>query len=281
MMQTAGEAAREVAAKLKEAGIDSCRLEAELLTAHVLKTDRLSLLVHPDKPLTEDNIGSLIRLAQRRAMGEPMAYITGKKEFFGRDFGVRHGVLVPRPETELLVEAVLDLCPAREELVYCDAGTGSGCIGITLKLERPQWQGILLDKMPVPLSQAMENARHYNADLTVIQGSFFAMPLGQNSLDIVVSNPPYIGWHEISDVEKNVMAYEPEEALFAEKEGLAALTAIADWARGALRQGGMLAMEHGWKQGQSVRQYLEKKGFKNIFTQKDIAGLDRITIARL
>lgn len=281
MMQTAGEAAREVAAKLKEAGIDSCRLEAELLTAHVLGTDRLALLVHPDKPLTKENIGSLTGLAQRRAMGEPMAYITGKKEFFGRDFCVRKGVLVPRPETELLVEAVLDLCPASEELVYCDAGTGSGCIGITLKLERPQWQGILLDKMPVPVAQARENAKQLSADLAVVQGSFFSMPLAQGSLDIVVSNPPYIGWHEISDVEKNVMAYEPEEALFAEQEGLAALTAIAEWSAGSLKQGGLLAMEHGWKQGECVRHYLEKKGFKNIFTQKDIAGLDRITIARL
>ena len=277
----AEEAVTETAKTLKEAGIASPRLEAELLAAQVLGTDRLSLLVHPEKPLTEEAAGSLKKLAQRRAQGEPAAYITGKKEFYGRDFSVRPGVLVPRPETELLVDTVLDLCPGDEERIFLDAGTGSGCIGITIKLEKPQWQGILLDKMPVPMAQAKENASCHKAALAFVQGSFFALPLAEKSLDIIVSNPPYIGRNEISDVEKGVLDYEPYEALFAEDEGLAALKAMAEWALYGLKQGGILAMEHGWKQGMSVRMYLEKLGFKNIFTQKDIAGLDRITVARL
>ncbi len=281
MILKAGEAVCETAKMLKDAGIASCRLEAELLVAMVLGTDRLSLLIHPDKPLTKEAADSLKKLAQRRAAGEPAAYIIGKKEFYGRDFGVRPGVLVPRPETELLIDTVLELCPGDEKRIFCDAGTGSGCIGITLKLEKPQWQGILLDKMPVPMAQAKENARCHHADLAFVQGSFFAFPLAIRSLDIIVSNPPYIGWHEISDVEKNVLEYEPEEALFAQNEGLAALAALAEWAAKGLKENGLLAMEHGWKQGESVRQYLEKLGFKNIFTQKDIAGLDRITVARL
>ena len=281
MSLKAGEAVCETAKTLKEAGIASCRLEAELLVAKCLGTDRLSLLVHPDRPLTKEAADSLKKLAQRRATGEPAAYIIGKKEFYGRDFGVRPGVLVPRPETELLVDAVLELCPGDGKRIFCDAGTGSGCIGITLKLEQPQWEGILLDKMPVPMAQAKENARRHNADLAFVQGSFFALPLAQRSLDIIVSNPPYIGRHEISDVEKNVLEYEPEEALFAENEGLSALATIASRAAECLKKDGILAMEHGWKQGKSVRQFLEKLGFKKIFTQKDIAGLDRITVARL
>lgn len=281
MSYKAGEAVTETARTLKEAGIASPRLEAELLAAQVLGTDRLSLLVHPEKPLTEEAAGSLKKLAQRRAQGEPAAYLTGKKEFYGRDFSVRPGVLVPRPETELLVDTVLDLCPGDKERIFCDAGTGSGCIGITLKLEKPQWHGILLDKMPVPLAQAKENAGYHQAELGFVQGSFFALPLAEKSLDIIVSNPPYIGRNEISDVEKGVLDYEPDEALFAEDEGLAALKALADWALYGLKQDGILAMEHGWKQGKSVRLYLGELGFKNIFTQKDIAGLDRITVARL
>ncbi len=277
----AGEAVSKTARTLKNAGIASPRLEAELLVAQVLGTDRLSLVIHPEKPITEDAAGSLKKLAQRRAQGEPAAYILGKKEFYGRDFGVREGVLVPRPETELLVDTVLDLCPGKEERIFCDAGTGSGCIGITLKLEKPQWQGILLDKMPVPIAQAKANASLHKADLSFVQGSFFSLPLAEKSLDIIVSNPPYIGRDEISDVEQGVLDYEPKEALFAEDEGLAAIKALADWALYGLKQGGILGMEHGWKQANNVRLYLEKLGFKNIFTQKDIAGLDRITVARL
>lgn len=280
-MLKAGEAVRETAGTLKEAGIENCRLEAEMLCAHVLGTDRLSLQVHPDKPLTKEAADSLKMLAQRRAAGEPAAYLTGRKEFYGRDFGVRPGVLIPRPETELLVDTVLDLCPGDEERIFCDAGTGSGCIGITLKLEKPTWKGILLDKLPVPLAQARDNAKNNNAELAFVQGSFFSLPLSEKSLDVMVSNPPYIGCDEISDVDKSVLDYEPGEALFADDEGLAALRAVADWAQYGLKRGGILAMEHGWKQGNSVRLYLEKLGFRNIFTEKDIAGLDRITVARL
>lgn len=285
MNEKAGSLCTRLAGDLGQAGLENPRLEAEELAAHVLHKDRLFLKVHPEYGVSEEELGRLEALVQRRSQGEPLAYLTGRREFYDRTFLVEPGVLIPRPETELLIDAVLDMSRdlhgQDKPLVFCDMAAGSGCIGITLKLEQPSWQGILVERMPVPLACANKNAQSLGAEVSLLQGDLFAPPLEERSLDILVSNPPYIGRKELSDVAGDVLAYEPHEALFADKDGMAALLAVARTGSKLLKKGGILAMEHGWMQGEAVRRMLKECGYSNFFTKKDLAGLDRVGIACL
>ena len=185
---------QNAARRLTKAGVDSPRLCAQLLAGHVLGLDRLHCVLAAECELTPDQAGTLEALTARRATGEPLAHILGDREFFGRTFLVTPDTLIPRPETELLVETALELLPAGQPLRFADLGAGSGCIGVTLCLERPRWCGLLLELSAPALEVARANAARLGAAtrLDALRADLRAIPLAAGSCDLLVSNPPYI-----------------------------------------------------------------------------------------
>ncbi|WP_297829027.1 peptide chain release factor N(5)-glutamine methyltransferase [uncultured Desulfovibrio sp.] len=274
---------RDAARRLTEAGVDSPRLCAQLLAGHVLGMDRLHCVLAAERKLTPAELHDLEILTARRATGEPLAHILGAREFFGRSFLVTLHTLIPRPETELLVETALELLPARHPLLFADLGSGSGCIGVTLCLERPQWRGLLLELSAPALDVACENAVRLGAAarLKALRADMRAVPLRAAACDLVVSNPPYIAEAERGEVMDEVLRFEPHSALFSPQNGLAHLRAAVSQAARILRSGGLLLLEHGARQGPAVREFLSSaSAFTGIAARRDLAGLDRCTLAR-
>lgn len=267
-------------------GLAAPRLEAEILLAHVLGRERLYLRLHDRDSVDADRARAYGDLIARRRKGEPSAYLTGVREFFGRDFTVRPGVLIPRPETELVVESALALMEGRTSVRLADLGAGSGCIGINLALELGETTrvtGFLVEKSPAALAVCAANAARYqrgDEGLCLVQADMCSLPLADQSLDLVVANPPYIAYTDTS-VEPMVRRYEPSEALFADNDGLYLLQGCIEEAKRILIPGGWVVLEHGWQQGAAVRSLLQAQDFCKILTKKDLGGLDRVTIASI
>ncbi len=277
----AGTVCRSLVRRFAEAGLDSPRLEAELVMARAMGCDRLSVRIHPERRLTPAELESIEHMAGRRAAGEPAAYVLGEREFYGRVFAVRPGTLVPRPETELLVDTALERVPPKPGKRVLDLCSGSGCVGITLKLERPGWQVCLMELMEQPLAVSLENAHSLGAAVAVARADLHRLPLAAASLDLLVANPPYVACREIAEVDRNVLKFEPAVALFAGADGMDAIRHIIRQACALLAPDGILALEHGWRQGAAVRSAMRDAGFREIFTKKDLSGLDRVTSARI
>lgn len=275
---------RAIAERLTKAGVDSPCLCARLLCAYALGLDKLGVALMPEHQLDATEVSRLEALAARRATGEPMAYILGKREFFSREFRVTRHTLVPRPETELLVETALELLP-EPTLIFADFGTGSGCIGLTLCCERPQWRGVLLEASYEALIVARENAEAFlpgqeGMRVALVCADLFAPPLQARAFDLVISNPPYIGEGQYDFVMDEVLRFEPAAALFSPENGLAHLAAVCTQAKQLLRPGGLVIMEHGAAQGEAVRGLLAAQDFKVVQTRIDLAGLARCTVGR-
>lgn len=265
---TIAEWIRHAESRLQAAGIDSPRLEAQVLAAHVLRVDRSWLLAHPEREFN-DLAGET--LVQRRERHEPLAYITGTREFFGRPFRVTPAVLIPRHETETLIETAIS-GPATTVL---DIGTGSGCIAITLKLERPEWDVTAIDVSPAALGVAQENAATLNANVRFALSDGFTELLGE-AFDLIVSNPPYIGRTE--PLPRDVAEHEPALALFSGETGLEFYERLAREAPDHLNDGGRLMMEVGYQQAQAVRELFERHGWHHIETVPDLTGVDRVVV---
>ena len=277
-----GEYERRAARRLTEAGVDSPRLSIRILVCHGLRIDNVAHILAADRELTPQETACLDALTARRARGEPVAYITGRKEFYGRDFHVTRQTLIPRPETELLVDAALEAF-ADPTLLFADLGAGSGCIGVTLCLERPAWRGILVDASFPALSVARKNAEELGAAerTTLVQADMCATPGGSGIFDLVAANPPYIAPEDQGRVMDEVLRFEPRDALFSPGAGLAHLRCAVSAAARLLRADGAVIIEHGAAQGESVRELLRTtERFRNISTRKDLAGLERCTLAR-
>lgn len=273
---------RNATARLTKAGVDSPRLCAQLLAGHVLGLDRLQCILEAERELSPDAVSRLDALMARRAAGEPLARILGRKEFFSRDFLVTPATLIPRPETELLIETALELLPAEAPLCFADLGAGSGCIGVTLALERPAWRGLLIEINAETLAAARANARRLGAArrLACLRADLRHAPLAACSCDLLASNPPYIAEGERALVMDEVVRFEPHAALFSPNHGLAHLRAAVAQAARALKTGGLLLLEHGAGQGAAVRGLLgAAKVFEHTATRRDLAGLERCTLA--
>jgi release factor glutamine methyltransferase len=268
--------------------VDSPRLSAELLAAKALGMDRQSLLreliASPDRKMSEAETTALRRLAARRAAGEPAAYLTGHKEFFGRDFRVTPAVLIPRPETELLVETALAVTASRGQGVLADFGTGSGCIAISLALERPGWRCLALDRSRPALDVAKKNAAALKSTtIFFLQADFRHPPLPTRSLDLLVGNPPYIGGAEYRELDREVRDFEPEAALVPAGDassGLEAVAAIAEQAETLLRTGGRLLLEISHSQQQAALGLLRPRFWTEAEVLPDPAGLPRLLTAK-
>ena len=267
---------------LRNMGQDSCKLSAELILAHVLGCTRLELIIDNKKTLTERDLETFHALILRRSQGEPLAYILGEKEFYGLTFKVTANTLIPRPETELLVDLAINLLPTDKKIIFADFGTGSGNIGLSLLYSQHSWQGFLIDKSLQALNVAKENAHSLDLSQRVsfILASFIAPPIKAHSLDLIVANPPYIGLNEKDAVMPSVLAYEPKQALFSPNKGLYHLEACVRAGKSLLKEDSYLLVEHGANQGQLVRQIFKHYNFRNIRTENDLSTLERVTLGQ-
>jgi len=260
-------------------GLDSPRLTAELLLAHVLHTSRVRLYTDLDRPLEAGELAAYRGLIARRAAGEPTSYLTGTREFYGRTFAVDPRVLVPRPETELLVEAVLQAVPRDAEIRVLDLCTGSGCVGITLALERPRARVLATHTSPGAVEGARANAAalgpadRFEARL----GDLLAPVEGEPPFDVVVANPPYVPTGELPTLSPEVRR-EPPLALDGGADGLDVVRRIAEEAPRRLVPGGLLALEIGDGQGPAVHSLLEAAGYGSVRIERDLARHDRLAL---
>ena len=271
----------EGAAKLAHA-CDEPRREAEVLLGAALGLSRAWLLANPDERVLDcEATDRFEAFLTRRAHGEPVAYLLGEKEFWSLPLRVGPGVLVPRPETELVVERALTHLPADRDLEALDLASGSGAIALAIASERPHCRVIATDLAPAAVEATRENTLRLGLGdrVAVLRGKWFE-PVADRRFDLIASNPPYIATDD-ARVEPSVRRYEPPEALFPGPTGLEALQAIVAGAPGHLRPGGWLVVEHGDTQGAAVRGSFTDAGFEDVQTWRDLAGLDRCTEGRL
>lgn len=298
---TISEALTTARHRLRAAGCDAPTLDAELLLAHTLHKDRAWLLTYPQTPLTGEQQLKFRAWLERRAKREPVAYLLGRKEFFGLEFAVTPQVLIPRPETELLVETALEIARQRFEqassgsnqtearlhypghfpFVIADAGTGSGCIAVVLAKYLSFASVFAIDSSGDALQLARQNAfRHEVADaITFLAGNLLdPLPL---PVDLVVSNPPYVGQAELNGLAPEVSQYEPRLALDGGPDGLEVIRKLLPQAREKLKAGGSLLVEIGATQGQAVAQ-LARRHFSStdIQIKQDLAGRDRLLVVK-
>jgi release factor glutamine methyltransferase len=266
--------------RFAERGLATPRLDAEVLLAHVLGLDRVGLYTRFDQPLERAELEAFRELIRRRTRGEPCAYLTGRKEFWSLSFAVDARVLVPRPETELLVEAALALTTGAPAGVLADLGTGSGAIACALKHERPDWRVLATDVSPDALAVASANVAALGLAVELLEGDLIAPLLPYAPLDLLVSNPPYIGAAELATLGPEVREHEPRRALSPGADGLAILKRLVAAAPPLLRPGAALALEIGSGQGAAVRDLLAAAGFVAITVRPDYAGHDRVAWGR-
>jgi release factor glutamine methyltransferase len=265
---------------------ESPRLEAEILLAHALGCKRIQLYTSFDKPVTSQEREPFKASLKRRVTGEPVAYITGERDFMSLTFRVTPDVLIPRPDTETLVETVIERLQDRssEELRILDVGTGSGCIAISLAKKLPVAVVTAWDISEKALAVARDNAVS-NEVSNVMFSNRNALDAGNwngsETFDVIVSNPPYIAHSEKSDLSPSVRDYEPHEALFADVEGLEFYREFAERARKALNPGGFLAVEIGYRQAEKVSDLLRANGWSDVQVVKDLGKNDRVVIAEL
>ena len=251
------------------------RREAELIAGLALRQSRAWLIAHDDAPIDGPDLERVDALVQKRAKGVPIAYLSGSREFYGREFRVSPAVMIPRPETEHLVEWALALdLPQNARVV--DVGTGSGCIVLSLAAERSGWQCIGTDISAEALAVAADNRALLDAgQVRLLQGNLLD-PVGDTALDLIVSNPPYVAEGD-PHLEQGDVRFEPEVALAAGADGLGVIRAMIKNARPTLAPGGWLLIEHGYDQAQAVRELFRRNGYENIESRRDLAGIERVT----
>jgi release factor glutamine methyltransferase len=263
---------------LKKRGYESARLEVELLLGRVLGLDRIGLIMQSERPLAPAELGSFRELFKRRRTGEPIAYLLGEREFYGISLRVDSRVLVPRPDSERLVDVALERTRVRSMLGSAlDLCTGSGCIAIAFARSRPTWSVTASDISADALAVATDNAHRTGAirNVRLVQGSLFEAVSGQ-CFDLVTANPPYIPAGDIAGLPVDVRDFEPRLALDGGADGLDLVRDIARQAPQHLTPGGLLALEIGFDQGAATVRILEDAGFGDVQLARDLGGRDRV-----
>ncbi|MDG1897239.1 MAG: peptide chain release factor N(5)-glutamine methyltransferase [Fuerstiella sp.] len=268
---------------LRQKDVESPRLEAELLLAHARDCQRIRLYTDFETPLSDKERARMRDFVTRRAGREPLAYITGQKEFYGRDFSVGRGVLVPRPETETLIDVCLEQIPADRPTRVCEVGFGSGCIAVTLAKQRPVLSVLATDISVEALSYATENVSNHDVDrqVTLFQGdSFSPLPAGQSQrFDGIVSNPPYIREDELASLSPEVAVHEPHIALVSGEDGLHLVSRLITEALDWLTEDGWIILEVDPAQCDPVTRLFIEAGFDKTSIHKDLSGNDRVVFA--
>jgi len=255
---------------------DSARLDAEILLALSLNNTRTWLYTWPDHVPNLPQQHMYLDLLRRRKAGEPVAYLVHRREFWGLDLKIDHHVLIPRPETELLVQTALDALAGNAAARVADLGTGSGAIALALASEQPQWQIIAMDISGEALELARDNASRLDITNVIFSSGEWLAPLAGMTLDAIVSNPPYIAEGDPHLAEGDVR-FEPVHALVSADAGLADIRRIVEDSPAHLVPGGYLMLEHGYDQGAAVREIFAAAGFTEVATHRDLAGLERVT----
>ncbi len=251
---------------------EGAALDAEIILAHVLGKQRSYLYAWPDVELQHQQLQQYALLIQDRLQGKPVAYIVGNQEFWSLSLKVTPDTLIPRPETEQLVDAVLQHQPYHNIYVL-DAGTGTGAIALALSKEKPQWQVFACDDSLAALAVAQQNASDHHLRVQYFCSDWLSA-IKPELFDVIVSNPPYIAQN---DPHLTALAYEPKSALVAEQSGLADINILVQQAMALLKPQGRLYIEHGYDQGSAVNQCFIAHGFMDVVTSKDYAGCDRFT----
>jgi len=251
-------------------------LETRILLGAALKLSRVQLITQSDRRLTADEARQLQELFERRMHGEPIAYLLGQREFYGLEFKVTPDVLIPRPETELLVELAIERLPQAGRLL--DMGTGSGAIAVSVAHVRPDAMVSASDISLASLAVARGNASHHHVQVNFLHSDWFHALAGMQ-FDVIATNPPYIAAND-AHLRQGDLRYEPQHALTDHADGLTALRSIVAGAADHLAFGGWLLMEHGYDQSAEVRKLLTEKGYANVQSWRDLAGIERVTGGR-
>ena len=281
-MSSIAEALREATLVLNDAGVPEARRDAGALLSFLLGKDRTFLISHSDDLLTDDSLDQFRKSVVRRAGGEPLQYITGVQDFFGREFRVTPDVLIPRPETELLVEAAIEVVGGRESSVFlCDVGTGSGCIAITLLCEMRSCRAMAVDKSEAALEIAKLNAQNLSVTdraVFVVSDCFDSVDANEFQFDLVVSNPPYVSARSIDGLQREVRDHEPLVALSPGPDGLSLIRRLLKETPAFLKDRGHLIMEIGFDQGEAVESLVDAQVWRLIEIRPDLQGIPRIVV---
>ncbi len=281
MSATIKSAMAEGAATLAGSGVEESRHDAALLLMHVLKRDRAFLIAHPEELLTGDQSEQFRSSISRRAAGEPLQYISGHQEFFKLDFEVTPDVLIPRPETELIVEVGLQVLKHEPEPHVADIGTGSGCIAISLLHELPRARAVATDLSPSALALARRNAeRHQVIDrLRLIESDLFSAIGTAEPFHAIVSNPPYVPEKDLAGLQREVR-HEPRSALEGGPDGLSIIRRLLNEAPQFLRRGGYFVFEIGFDQSEAIKQGIDKTVWRLVELREDLQGIPRTVVLR-
>jgi release factor glutamine methyltransferase len=259
---------------------NSARIDAEIILAFILKQNRTYLYTWSDREVLPEGVAHYQALIKQRAAGEPVAYLVGSQPFWSFELKVTPATLIPRPETELLVEQALALIPETEPLRVADLGTGSGAIALAIASERPAVAVVATDQSEQALHIARENAVALGVTNIEFRLGSWTEPLAAERFNLIISNPPYVE-PESHYLQQGDLRFEPESALIgADADGLGDIRHIIQFAADHLHAAGWLLLEHGAEQGSAVREVLERNDFEAIETLKDLAGLERVTIGR-
>jgi release factor glutamine methyltransferase len=268
---------------LAEAGAqlsgEEARAEAMLLLAHALGVTQAWLVAHADDPIEPWRATAFLDLVLHRAKGEPVAYLTGTRGFHALHLHVTPDVLIPRPETELLVELALQRVPVDCDCAVADLGTGSGAVALAIASQRPRARVLATDASTTALNVARENAARLGLHNVAFAAGDWYVAFGDSRFDLVVSNPPYIAEGD-PHLEQDDLRFEPRAALASGVDGLDAIRVIVSDSRGHLRPGGWLLFEHGYDQGAAARDLLIGNGYWDVFTERDLEGRERVSGGR-
>jgi release factor glutamine methyltransferase len=279
MSESIAEALRRASQALDRAGVAEARREASSLLSHLLGKDRTFLISHAEQQLSDSDVRKLADAIVRRAAGEPSQYITGVQDFYGRSFRVTRDVLIPRPETELLIEAALELMKANASI--CDVGTGSGCIAVTLLCERADARAVALDVSEAALRIARENAREQSVEDRIelmVSDCFDELDATKQQFDLIVTNPPYVAAAALPGLQREVRDYEPLVALSPGSDGLSLIRRLLTDAPAFIRGDGHLVMEIGFDQGEAVSELVNSALWTLKHILPDLQGIPRIVV---
>ena len=284
---TIADALREAATRLRVAGVEEARREAGSLLSHVTGQDRTHIITHADEELTPDQLSALRASVSRRAAGEPLQYITGRQEFYGLEFEVTSDVLIPRPETELLVETALELLKDRPSPLVCDVGTGSGCVAVALLHARTDARALALDISAEALRVAARNAERHGVGsrmLALVSDCLEALGAEEYAdlrFDLIASNPPYIAERDLAGLQREVREHEPRVALTPGGDGLSVIRRLLNEAPRRLKPRGHLLMEIGFNQHEQVAALVDPRAWTLLDIHRDLRGIPRTVALRL
>lgn len=279
-MSTINEVINEGAVVLRNGGVSEARREAGSLLSFVLGRDRTFLISHAEVQIESDSLEKFREFVERRAEGEPLQYIVGTQDFFGRQFRVTPDVLIPRPETELLVEAALEFVAGSDSFI-CDVGTGSGCIAITLLCEIAEARAVAVDKSEAAIEVARLNALDLSVSdraVLMVSDCFDSLHSSEYQFDLVVSNPPYVAGAMLAGLQREVRDHEPLLALSPGEDGLTIIRRLLVEAPAFLKSGGHMIMEIGFDQGERVSNLVDQAVWTLLEIKPDLQGIPRIVV---